>query len=56
MQRDFLWLGAVFFGWGGCVKKDRHISWDIVCRPKEFEGLGNGKTSLINCAFLGKWI
>ena len=35
-------------------KKDHLISWDVVCRPKEFGGLGIGKISLRNHALLGK--
>ena len=50
LQRDFLWLGARE------GKKDHLISWDIVCRPKKFRGLGFGKTVLQNHALLGKWL
>ncbi|RVW13278.1 hypothetical protein CK203_109411 [Vitis vinifera] len=50
MQRDFLWLGI------GYDKKDHLISWDVVCKPREFGGLGIGKTSLRNHALLGKWL
>ena len=37
-------------------KKDHLIRWDVVCRPKELEGLGFEKTSLRNIALLGKWL
>ena len=40
LQRDFLWSR---FGGG---KRDHLVIWDIVCRTKEFGGLGLGKTSL----------
>ena len=50
MQRDFLWSGI------RKGKKDYLISWDVVYRPKEFGGLGIGKTALRNRALLGKWL
>ena len=50
LQRYFLWLG---FGEG---KRDHLVSWDIVCRPKEFGGLGFWKITLRNQALLGKWL
>ena len=49
IQRDFLWSGS------GEGKKDHLVRWDLVCRPKEFGGLGFGKISLRNQALLGKW-
>ena len=50
LQRYFLWLG---FGEG---KRHHLVSWDIVCRPKEFRGLGFWKITLSNQALLGKWL
>ena len=50
MQRDFLWLSSRE------GKKDHLVRWDLVCRPKEFGGLGFGKISLRNQALLGKWL
>ena len=37
--------------WGGHL-----LSWDIVCRPMEFGGLGFGKITLRNQALLRKWL
>ena len=50
LQRDFLWSRV-----GEC-KRDHLISWDVVCKPKAKGGLGFGKISLRNYAFLGKWL
>ena len=50
LQRDFLWSNC------GEGKKDHLVQWDLVCRPKEFGGLGFGKISLRNQALLGKWL
>ena len=44
LQRDFLWSGF------GGEKRDHLVSWDVMCRTKEFGGLGLGKTSLRNRA------
>ncbi|RVW54000.1 hypothetical protein CK203_072965 [Vitis vinifera] len=49
-KEDFLWSGI------RKGKKDYLISWDVVYRPKEFGGLGIGKTALRNRALLGKWL
>ena len=46
MQKDFLWMGL----------KRYQVSWDIVCRPNEFGGLGFEKIALRNQALLGKWL
>ena len=48
LQRDFLWSEF------GREKRDHLVSWDVVCRTKEFGGLGLRKTSLRNHALLGK--
>ena len=48
MQRDFLWSGV------GEGKRDHLVKWDVVCKPKEIEGLGFGNISLRNLALLGK--
>ncbi|XP_062028805.1 uncharacterized protein LOC133744775 [Rosa rugosa] len=47
-NRDFLW--------GDCNgKKKIHLAnWDLVCRPKEFGGLGIKKASMMNQAMLVK--
>ena len=45
LQRYFLWLG---FGEG---KRDHLVSWDIVCRPKDFSGLRFGKIAMRNQVF-----
>ncbi|RVX05715.1 putative ribonuclease H protein [Vitis vinifera] len=50
LQRDFLWSRS------GEGKRDHLASWDIVYRPKEFGGLGCGKITLRNQAFLQKWL
>ncbi|RVX21242.1 hypothetical protein CK203_002283 [Vitis vinifera] len=50
MLRIFLWSGIEE------GKKNHLISWDVVCRPKEFGPLGIGKTTLRNRALLGKWL
>ena len=50
LQRDFLWSGC------GEGKNDHLLSWDLVYKPKEVDGLGLGKISLRNQALLGKWI
>ena len=50
LQRDFLWLGS------GEGKRDHLVNWDMVCKAKEFGGLGFGKISLRNQALLGKWL
>ena len=38
------------------VGGDHLVSWDVVCRTKEFGRLGLGKTSLRNRTLLGKWL
>jgi len=50
IQRDFLW------GWGAKGRKIAWVSWRLVCKPREFEGLGIIDPKLFNLAFLGKWI
>ena len=50
LQRDFLWSRV------GESKKDHLVSWDVVCTSKAKGGLGFGKISLRNLAFLGKWL
>ena len=50
LQRDFLWSGL------GEGKKDHLVKLDLVCKLKEFGGLGFGKISLRNQALLGKWL
>ena len=50
LQRDFLWSGS------GEGKRNHLVSWDIVCRLKEFGGLGFGKITLRNQVSLGKWL
>jgi len=34
IQRDFLW------GWGADGRKIAWASWNLVCKPREFGGLG----------------
>ena len=50
LQRNFLWSET------GVGKKNYLLSWEVVCRSKEQEGLGFGKISLRNRALLGKWL
>ena len=50
IQREFLWSGS------GEGKRDHLVKWDLVCRPKEFGGLGFGKISLRNQTLLRKWL
>ena len=50
IRRDFLRSG---YGEG---KRDHLVIWELVCRPKEFGGLGFREISLRNQALLGKWL
>jgi len=50
LQRDFLW------GWGAEGRKIVWASWNLVCKPREFGGLGIIDLRLFNLALLGKWI
>ena len=50
IQRDFLW------GYGNLEKKLHLVNWNTVCSSKEIDGLGIRDLSLINKAFLGKWV
>ena len=50
LQRDFLWSSV------GEGKRDHLVSWDVVCKPKSRGGLGFGKISVRNVAFLRKWL
>jgi len=50
LQRDFLW------GWGAEGRKIAWASWNLVCKPREFGGLGITDLRLFNLALLGKWI
>ena len=49
-ERDFIWSEV------GEDKRDHLVSWDVVCNSKTKGGLGFGKISLRNLAFLGKWL
>ena len=48
LQKDFLWSGP------GEGKRNHLVSWDMVCKLKESNGLRFGKISLRNKALLGK--
>ncbi|XP_068475329.1 uncharacterized mitochondrial protein AtMg00310-like [Phaseolus vulgaris] len=50
IQRDFLW------GWGADGRKIAWASWNLVCKPREFGGLGIIHPKQFNLALLGKWI
>lgn len=50
LQKDFLWLRV------GEGKKDHLINLDIVCRLKQFGGLGFRKTTMRNHVISGKWL
>ncbi|XP_068475151.1 uncharacterized mitochondrial protein AtMg00310-like [Phaseolus vulgaris] len=50
LQRDFLW------GWGADGRKIAWASWNLVCKLREFGGLGIIDLRLFNLALLGKWI
>ena len=48
IQRNFLW------GWGSDGKKIAWDSWDKVCEPRDFGGLGIIDLRKFNLALLGK--
>ena len=50
IQRNFLW------GWGSDERKITWASWDKVCEPRDFGGLGIIDIRSFNLALLGKWI
>ena len=50
IQRDFLWGGL------GEEFKYHLVSWDRVCQPLCYGGLGIRKLVLYNQALLGKWL
>jgi len=50
IQRNFLW------GWGAKGRKIAWASWRMVCKPREYGGLGIIDLKLFNLALLGKWI
>jgi hypothetical protein len=50
LQRNFLWGGM------GDVPKYHLVSWDQVCSPIPYGGLGVKNLSLFNKALLGKWL
>jgi hypothetical protein len=50
VQRDFLWGGM------GDEPKLHLVSWNQVCRPLRFSGLGIRKLHKFNQALLGKWL
>ena len=50
IQRNFLW------GWGAEGRKIAWAPWSLVCKPREFRGLGIVDPNLFNLALLGKWI
>src|ERR1044072_5421112 len=48
----------VRFMWEGCednTKKVPWVSWDRICRPKEYESLGIRNLVKVNLALLSKW-
>ncbi|KHN31029.1 Putative ribonuclease H protein, partial [Glycine soja] len=49
IQRRFMWGGAAD------QAKIPWISWEVVCLPKEKEGLGIEDINNFNLALLGKW-
>ncbi|XP_068477366.1 uncharacterized protein [Phaseolus vulgaris] len=50
IQRNFLW------GWGSDGRKIAWASWDKVCEPQDFGGLGIIDLRILNLALLGNWI
>jgi len=50
IQRNFLW------GWGFEGRKIAWASWEKVCKPHEFGGLGIIDLKIFNLALLGKWM
>lgn len=48
LMQDFLWSGM------GEDKRDHLMAWELVCRPKEEEGLGFGNFESKNIALVGK--
>uniref|UniRef100_A0A2N9EPP1 Reverse transcriptase zinc-binding domain-containing protein n=1 Tax=Fagus sylvatica TaxID=28930 RepID=A0A2N9EPP1_FAGSY len=50
LQRNFLWGGL------GDVAKYHLVSWDKVCSPITYSGLGVKNLILFNKALLGKWL
>ncbi|RVW80749.1 putative ribonuclease H protein [Vitis vinifera] len=50
LPRDFLWGG------GNLEKKAHLVNWEVVCEVKEKGGLGLRKLTLLNKAWLGKWV
>jgi hypothetical protein len=42
---------------GVCTKRKYHmVDWTVVCKPREFGGLGILKSKFINIALMLKWI
>jgi hypothetical protein len=50
LQRNFLWGGM------GDTQKYHLVSWDQICSPIPYGGLGVKNLSLFNKALLGKWL
>jgi hypothetical protein len=50
-------IRARFFyeGWGD-KKKYHMVKWDVLCKPKEFGGLGFTDSRTRNICLLSKWI
>ncbi|GKV11938.1 hypothetical protein SLEP1_g23150 [Rubroshorea leprosula] len=49
IRRNFLWGGK------GVERKINWVKWDMICKDKEYEGLGVKDLKKFNLALVGKW-
>ena len=56
MQKLNYFMSQFFWQGGSEKKKYRRTSWNIVCRPKDQDGLGIQDLLSKNSALLGKWL